>query len=189
MRWIIAIVLALCSTSLVAQQEAEYVWVNEVGLVFPIKNNAFKDYLVANGITSLPITTGLGTGVQLGRHCAIAQPTTLGLVLNGNMFISNAPGTKCQVYQVATFLTGRIYFGNSWHKGLFAELAGGLEASAASFFGNSFSFQANIASRVGAGYNIAFNSTATVGVALTLSPTALSSDYLSSARLVINMLW
>lgn len=163
-------------------------WLNEMSLVVPTKTNAVRDYFSANGVTSNPLTSGLGYGVQVGRHLCIGRGATVGGVLAGNAFYSSGITTN-QVYGLSAYFVGRAYFSNTWRNGLFAELGAGPEVSAVSVNGSSFRTQANLSTRVGVGYNYEFNDDITVGATVLVSPSVTSSNYLDGARVVINLLW
>lgn len=182
----IVLALLLCSSMAFAQDR---LWINEIGLSFPVSNNGLKDYLNTCGISSLPLTSGLGTGVLLGRHAAITQQTTLGGVIHANVFAMSSQAATAQVYQLSALIMGRMYFSDTWCEGIFAELGGGAEASAASCYGAPFDAQVNLSSRAGLGYNFHFGSTATFGITAQITPTALSGGYFGNTKLIINMLW
>lgn len=164
-------------------------YVSELGLLFPVKTDAIKDYVNANTIVVSPLTSGFGAGFQYGMHRILNDRSTLGLALNGNTFVASAGTTTNQVYQAGLYLTGRLYFGDTWRNGVFAEVGAGPEFAGAVIRGGDFTYQVNVASRLGVGYNHQFSKDVTLGISAIVSPSMTSSDYLSSARIVVNMLW
>lgn len=163
-------------------------YISELGLVSPLKTQPIKDYISANNVNVTPLTSGFSSGLQVGKHRIINDQVTLGLVIGANMFVSTVNTTN-QVYQLGTYLTGRLYFGESWKNGVFTEISAGPEASAASLTDSDFKFQANFASRFGLGYNYQFNKDVTLGASIVLSPSIMSDNYTDGAKVVINMLW
>lgn len=163
-------------------------WLNEMSLVAPTNTAATRDFFTANGITSNPLTSGLGYGVQVGRHFCVGNGATVGAVLSGNAFYSSSITTN-QVYGLSAYFVGRAYFSNTWRHGLFAELGAGPEVSAVSVNSSDFRVQGNLSTRVGVGYNYEFNDDITVGAAVLVTPAISSSNYLDGARVVINLLW
>lgn len=168
--------------------EIDYQWINEMSLLVPTKTNALRDYFTANGVTSNPLTSGLGYGVQVGRHLCIGSGATVGGVISGNVFYSSNVTTN-QVYGMSAYFVGRAYFTDSWRHGLFAELGAGPEVSAVSVNDSDFRVQANLSTRVGVGYNYKFNDDITVGATLLVTPSVSSSSYFDNARVVVNLLW
>lgn len=164
-------------------------YVTDLGLTFPIKPSAIKDYINANGITTLPLTSGYSSGFQIGKHQIISDQATIGIVAGANFFVGSTPIATNQIYQLGIYATGRLYFGESWRGGLFAELGAGPEGSAASFNGTPFVFQGNIGARVGAGYNYKFNKDVTIGLSLQATPSISAGAFTDGARVLINMLW
>lgn len=164
-------------------------FITELGLTFPLKPSSIKDYINTNGITTLPLTSGYSSGFQVGRHSIVSNQATIGVVLGANGFIGSTPTATNQIYQIGIYATGRLYFGESWRGGAFAELGAGPEASAASFNGSNFEYQGNIGARVGAGYNYKFTNDVTLGVSLLATPAVSSAGFLDGAKVVVNMLW
>lgn len=163
-------------------------YVAELGLIFPAKNDAMKNYITANAISVNPLTSGVGSGFQLGVHKLLSEKATMGVIFGGNMFLVASDSTT-QLYQVGTFLTGRLYFGETWKNGVFAEVGAGPEFGAASVRGGTFNFQLNFASRFGVGYNYQFSKNVTLGVSAIISPSVVANNYLDGAKIVANMLW
>ena len=163
-------------------------YVTELGLVFPVKTDAVKDYINASNIGINPLTSGFSSGFQVGKHRIINEKATLGLALGGNMFYGRGVATN-QVYQLGAYLTGRLYFGDSWRNGVFAEVGAGPEAAATSLNGGDFQYQANIASRFGVGYNYQFNEDVTLGASVVVAPSIMADNYFDGAKVVVNMLW
>jgi hypothetical protein len=191
--FIFSVLFVLSMVPAFSQQTPIYVgstskYVTELGLVFPGKPDEIKNYVNANGINVSPLTSGLNSGFQFGRHRIINDQATLGLVVAGNAFFTSS-SVKNQIYQIGTFLTGRLYFGDNWRNGLFAEVASGPEFAAASIQGGDFQLQVNVASRVGVGYNHQFSKDVTLGISFVASPSLTSSDYLNGSKVVVNMLW
>lgn len=163
-------------------------WVNEIGMSFPAKTTTYRDFLTANGIVNTPITSGVGYGVQFGKHQIVREGATLGVVVAANAFYTNSPVTN-QIYQVGAYFTGRAYFGQSWHQGLFAEIGAGPEIGGTSINGGNFNYQANLSARFGIGYNYQLNNDVSVGLSVITSPSVLSSSVLDGSRVLVNMLW
>lgn len=163
-------------------------YLNEIGLVFPVNPDVIKNYVNANSIDISPLTSGFGTGFQIGRHRVLNEKATLGIVMGGNAFITSGTTTS-QIYQANLFLTGRLYFGSTWRNGVFAEVGTGPEFAASSVQGSDFGLQANIASRIGVGYNYQFNKNVTLGISVIASPSLTAGNYTDGARVVANMLW
>jgi hypothetical protein len=163
-------------------------YVSELGLSFPLKSQHMKDYINLNNVQVAPLTSGFGAGFQLGGHRILNENATLGVLLNSNMFLASGEHFT-QVYQMGAYLTGRLYFGDTWRNGVFTEIGAGPEFAAASIQGGDFQFQGNFASRIGLGYNYQFNKDVTLGASVVVSPSLTSDDYLNETRVVINMLW
>lgn len=174
------------STPISVGESSKYV--NELGLVFPTKSGPIRDYINANNIRINPLTSGFSSGFQIGRHRIINEKSTLGVVLGSNAFYSSDTATT-QIYQTGLYLTGRLYFGETWRNGVFAEVTAGPEFAATSIQGSDFQIQTNVGTRIGVGYNYQFNRDVTLGVSLVASPSILSDNYLDGSRVVINMLW
>jgi len=163
-------------------------YVTELGLVFPVKTDAMKNYINANSIVVSPLTSGFGAGFQLGKHRILNEKATLGVILGGNMFIASAE-TTTQVYQIGAYLTGRLYFGETWRNGVFAEVGAGPEFAGAKIQDSDFRIQSNFASRFGLGYNYQFSKDVTLGISAIISPALTADNYFDGAKIVANMLW
>lgn len=163
-------------------------YVNELGLVFPINKDDVKNYINGNNVVVNPLTSGFSSGFQVGKHRIINDQATLGVVLGANTFFSSG-ASENQIYQINAHLTGRLYFGDTWRNGVFAEIGAGPEFAAASVQGGDFQFQANFGSRFGLGYNYQFNKDVTLGLSFIASPSILSDNYFNNSKLVVNMLW
>jgi hypothetical protein len=169
---------ACCSTS----------WISEIGMSFPVKTTTYRDFLTSSGVITTPITSGMGYGVQFGRHYVARDGATLGVVVAANAFYSNTPATN-QVYQVAAYFTGRAYFSQSWHEGIFAEIGAGPEVGGTSINSGDFRYQANLSARFGLGYNYRFNDDVSIGLSVVASPSVMSSSIVDGSRVLVNMLW
>jgi hypothetical protein len=179
----------LSSVGLFAQKQCcDKNYINELGLVFPTDASSVKNFINANNVGVSPLTSGFSSGFQLGIHRIVNERATLGLVLGTNAFFS-LDSVNNHIYQVGAFITGRVYFGDTWRNGLFAEIAAGPEFAAASLGGKDFQIQTNVASRIGIGYNYQFNKDVTLGVSVVASPSLLANSYFDGSRIVINMLW
>lgn len=174
------------STPVCAADSKKYV--NELGLTFPTNTDDIKNYINANNVVVNPLTTGFSSGFQLGKHRIINDRATLGAIIGSNVFFSSA-GVKNQIYQLNVHLAGRLYFGETWRNGVFAELGAGPEVAASSIQDGDFQFQVNFGSRFGLGYNYQFNKDVTLGLSFIASPSILSDNYLNNAKVVVNMLW
>lgn len=163
-------------------------YVNELGLVFPIKTDNIKDYINANNIAVNPLTSGFSSGFQVGKHRIVNDQATLGVILGANAFFSSG-AVHNQIYQFGAYLTGRLYFGDAWRNGVFAEIGAGPEVAASSIQDGDFQFQANFGSRLGIGYNYQFSKDVTLGLSFISAPSMLSDNYFDGSRVVINMLW
>lgn len=163
-------------------------YTKELGLTFPLKTDAMKNYIAASNIDAAPLTSGIGSGLQLGMHRIINDKATLGLIVGSNFFFTFGD-TKSQIYQLGTYLTGRLYFGETWRNGIFTEIGAGPEFSAASISDGDFKFQGNFATRLGIGYNYQFNKDVTLGISAIVAPSLTTDNYLDNARVVVNMLW
>ena len=163
-------------------------YITELGLVFPVKTDAVKDYINASNIGVSPLTSGFSSGFQFGKHRIINQKATLGVILGGKMVVGKGVELN-QVYQLGAYLTGRLYFGDTWRNGVFAELGAGPEGAMASLNGGDFQYQANFASRFGVGYNYQFNEDVTLGASVVVAPSIMNDNYFDGAKVVVNMLW
>jgi hypothetical protein len=134
------------------------------------------------------LTSGFGAGFQLGKHRILNEKATLGVILGGNMFIASAE-TTTQVYQLGAYLTGRLYFGETWRNGVFAEVGAGPEFAGAKIQDSDFRIQSNFASRFGLGYNYQFSKDVTLGISAIISPALTADNYFDGAKIVANMLW
>lgn len=192
--FILSLLCAMMITPAIAQETTskpcctKKKYVNELGLVFPVKTDAVKDYINASNIGINPLTSGFSSGFQVGKHRIINEKATLGVVLGGNVFYGRGVATN-QVYQFGTYLTGRLYFGDTWRNGVFAEVGAGPEMAAASLNGGDFQYQVNIASRFGVGYNYQFNEDVTLGASVVVAPSIMNDNYFDGAKVVVNMLW
>lgn len=173
-------------------------YINELGLTFTVQNGPLKTYVTGLGVAPSPLTSGFGSGFQVGRHYFVSQQATIGMILGANAYYSNTPanffGTSspevtAQLYQVASYFTGRVYFGESWQRGIFAELGAGPEVSAVSFNSSGFLYQANLGTRLGVGYNYKFSNDVTLGLSVLASPSVTNNNYLDGSKLLINLLW
>lgn len=191
---LLSLIILLNATIVFAQDDSSIMpvshkkYVSDLGLTFPLKTQSIKDYINLNNVEVGPLTSGFGAGVQFGQHRLLNENATLGVLLNGNMFLASS-GEFTQVYQFGAYLTGRLYFGDTWRNGVFTEIGAGPEFGGASIQGERFEFQGNFASRFGLGYNYQFNKDVTLGASIVASPSLTSDDYLNSARVVVNMLW
>lgn len=163
-------------------------YISDLGLAFPINTDNLKSYINSNSIEVGPLTSGFGAGFQFGRHKVLNDKATLGIVTGGNMFIVSTNTTN-QVYQLGIYLTGRLYFGETWKNGVFAEVGAGPEFGGAIIQDGPFKFQGNFASRFGLGYNYQFSKDVTLGISAIVSPSLTSSNYFDGSRIVVNMLW
>jgi hypothetical protein len=163
-------------------------YINELALIFPMKTDDVKNYINGNNIAVNPLTSGFSSGFQVGKHRIINDQATLGVVLGANGFFS-AGSADNQIYQFGAYLTGRLYFGDTWKNGVFAEIGAGPEFAAASIQGGDFQFQANFASRLGVGYNYQFSKDVTLGVSFITAPSLMSDNYFNGSKVVVNMLW
>lgn len=175
-------------TSAACPSDMQKKYVSELGLVFPVKTDAMKNYINSNTIVISPLTSGFSAGFQYGRHRLLNDRATLGVLLGGNMFVASA-ATTTQVYQLGAYLTGRLYFGETWRNGVFAEVGAGPEFAGAVIQSGDFQFQSNFASRFGIGYNYQFSKDVTLGLSAVVSPSLMSDNYFDGARVVVNMLW
>lgn len=166
----------------------ESCWVNEVGLLVPTNSSGIRDYFAANSITPTPLTGGLSSGLQFGRHYRIGNAATIGATLSGNVLYSSG-ATTTQVYQTAAYFVARGYLSQTWRSGIFAEIGIGPEVSAVSVANSDFMIQANASTRLGVGYNYQFNDDVSVGVSVGVTPSITSDNYLDGARVLVNMLW
>ena len=183
----VLLLLVLCSVMGMAQVEKTAI--TELGLTFPIKSTALKDYIGANGVTSLPLTSGYSNGVEIGRHSVISNQATIGLLANANMFMASDSTWIDQIYQLNLFLVGRLYFGDSWRGGFFAELGSGPEISLAKFRGAPLIYQIDIGSRIGVGYNYKFAEDVTIGASVLISPSITMGNTSDGIKIAISMLW
>jgi hypothetical protein len=190
MKWFI--VFFLLSSFLFAEEpspiQAEKTTLTELGITFLPKSSPITDYITANGVTTLPFTSGYSNGVEVGRHALVARRASVGVLVHANMFMGSASSVINQIYQMNVFVTGRLYFGHSWRGGLFLEVGSGLEVSAAKFQGAPLAYQIDIGSMVGVGYNLNLDDVS-VGCSLRLSPSLTSSNVLDGTRVAISMLW
>ena len=189
----LSLICALMVTPLFAQDSKPCCstgkkYVTELGLIFPVKTDGVKDYINASNIGVNPLTSGFGSGFQFGRHRIINEKATLGVILGANMFYGKGTATN-QLYQFGTYLTGRLYFGETWRNGVFTEVGAGPEAAMASLNGGDFQYQVNVASRIGLGYNYQFNKDVTLGASVVVAPSIMADNYTDGAKVVVNMLW
>ena len=189
----LSLICALMVTPLLAQDSKPCCptgkkYVTELGLIFPVKTDAVKDYINASNIGVNPLTSGFGSGFQFGRHRIINEKATLGVLVGSNVFYGKGTTTN-QLYQFGAYLTGRLYFGETWRNGVFAEVGAGPEAAMASLNGGDFQYQVNVASRIGLGYNYQFNKDVTLGASVVVAPSIMADNYTDGAKVVVNMLW
>jgi len=163
-------------------------WVNEMGLTIPTKSSTVRDYFAANSVTPNPLTSGLGYGIQAGRHLRIGSAATIGGIVAGNVYYSKTTSTT-QVYNFSTYFVARGYMSETWRDGAFVEVGFGPEVSAASFTDSSFVYQANLSTRLGVGYNYQFNNDVSVGISAVVSPSVTASNYLDGSKVIVNILW
>jgi len=163
-------------------------YVSELGLVFPAKTESVKNYVNANNVSINPLTSGFGSGFQIGKHRIVNDKATLGVLLGANTFFASS-NVKTQIYQIGAYLTGRLYFGETWRNGVFTEIGAGPEFAAASVNDSDFNLQANFASKIGLGYNYQFNKDVTLGVSIITVPSLMSDNYFDGSKVVVNMLW
>lgn len=185
MKILIAILLSASCFAQVPKTE----WVNELGLTFPLKNSPVKNFIDANGITTLPLTSGVGNGVEIGRHAVISNQATIGGVVGANFFVGSNGFTSNQIYQLQLFLTGRLYFDETWRGGFYGEVGSGMEFSVASLDTLPVMYQANIGARIGAGYNYRFNNDVTIGLSLVAAPSLSVTNFVDGIKLKLAMLW
>jgi len=177
--------MLLCCVTLSAQGKA----ITELGITFPIKSSVIKNYVSTNGVSALPLTSGYSSGVEIGRHGVISNQATVGVLANANMFLASDSTWMNQIYQLDVFLTGRLYFDESWRGGVYAELGAGPEFSAAKFKGAPLVYQINIGARFGVGYNYKFTDDVTIGIALVAAPSLTMSDFMDGVKVRASMLW
>jgi hypothetical protein len=160
----------------------------EIGLVFPIFSDDARNFINGAGIAPNPLSTGFGTGVQFGYHKQMSDRATLGVVANTTMYLDNG-ATTTQLYQLGAFATGRLYFMEKWTNSVFAEVGAGPEVAAYSINGGTFTTQASLASRFGAGYNYSFDNNVCLTVSAVVSPNFASNDPTRNAKIIIGMVW
>lgn len=187
------LILILC-VSMYAQEASPVApaapkWITELGLTFPVRSNAMRDYIAAHGITTLPLTSGVSNGASIGRHVVLSNQATLGAILGANMFVGTDSVAVSQLYQLSAFLTGRLYFGESWRGGFYVEIGSGPELSLAKFSGTPLVFQVNIGARGGVGYNYKFSDDVTVGASVVASPALTAASVMDGMRVCVVMLW
>lgn len=178
--------LLLC-VSAFAQPKTE--WVNELAMTFPLKNSPVKNFIDSHGITTLPLTSGVGNGVEVGRSAVISNQATIGAVIGLNAFIGSNGFQSNEIYQLQAFLTGRLFFDQSWRGGFFAEVGSGLEFSVASIDSLPTMYQANVGARIGTGYNYRFNNDVTIGLSLVAAPSLSVTNFVDGLKLKLAMLW
>lgn len=164
-------------------------WITELGLTFPIKNNSIKNYVESHGIVTLPLTSGVSNGAAIGRHAVISDQATIGLLMGANMFIGTDSVAVSQLYQLSAFVTGRLYFGESWRGGAFVEIGSGPELSMAKLRGTPLVFQVNIGARIGLGYNYRFSNDVTVGASIVAAPALSAGSLMDGMKVAVSMLW
>jgi hypothetical protein len=164
-------------------------WVNETGVVFPTKSTTIRDYFNANGLTPIPLTSGLGNGLQFGLHRLVGNGATIGALVTGNAFYGSGGGSTTQIYNFSAYFVARGYLNGTWRNGAFVELGCGPEVSAASFADSAFVYQGNISTRLGVGYNYQFNDDITVGLSAVVTPTVTAGSYLDGSKVIVNILW
>lgn len=160
----------------------------EIGLVFPIFSDDARTFINGSNISPNPLSTGFGTGIQLGYHKVMGKRATLGGIVNTTAFVDNST-TTTQVYQFAGFAVGRVSFMENWSNSLFAEVGVGPELAAYSINGGNFNTQVSLASRFGLGYNYSFDNNVCLTVSAVVSPNFSSNDPTRNAKIIIGMIW
>ena len=164
----------------------------EIGLVFPIFSDDARNFVNGSGIAPNPLSTGFGTGIQLGYHKVMGNRATLGVVANTTAYVDHGGGnraTTTQVYQFAGFAVGRVFFMQNWSNSLFAEVGAGPELAAYSIAGGNFNTQVSIASRFGLGYNYSIDNNVCLTLSAVVSPNFASNDPTRNAKVIIGMVW
>ena len=160
----------------------------EIGLTFPIFSNDARDFINNMGISPTPLSSGFGTGAQVGYHKLIRERATFGAVLNASMFLDNGQATT-QIYQTSAMAVGRLFFMKKWTNSVFAELGAGPEITAYSIAGARFNTQVSIASRFGVGYSYEFDNNVCLTASAVISPNFASNDPTRNAKIVVSMVW
>ena len=160
----------------------------EIGLVFPIFSDDARNFINNTGVSPNPLSTGFGTGIQLGYHKQMSDRATLGVVANTTMYLDHG-ATSTQLYQLGAFATGRLYFMEKWTNSVFAEVGAGPEVAAYSINGGTFNTQVSLASRFGAGYNYSFDNNVCLTLSAVVSPNFASNDPTRNAKIIIGMVW
>lgn len=163
----------------------------ELGVTLPLRPSVITDYIKAHGISTIPFTSGYGTGALIGRHAIISRQTTIGVIAHANFFSgSDSASNTSQIAELSALLTARIILiGDSWRGGLYMQLGAGVEMSVAKFAQSSAVYQVNIASRAGVGYNIKLGDDVTVGVAILAVPSLSDKNIIDGSVVAFNMLW
>lgn len=176
---------AFAQTEIVGSKESVY----ELGVVFPLRSNAVKDFIAAHNVGVLPMTSGVGSGCQAGKHWVVSSEATVGVVCGFNMFIGSGNGGTNHIYELESLVVGRLYFGESWRGGLYAELGSGPQVTIAKFPGESLLYQVNITTQVGVGYNYRFSGDVTIGAGIKTTPSLSITNMLDGTKVVVSMLW
>ena len=180
MKYLLVALLLTCSAL------AQKPYCTELAVTFPLNNSAIKNFIAEHGVETIPLTSGIGNGVEFGRHYFINDQSTVGAIVGANLFIGSQP-VLAQIYQLQLLVSGRLYLSDSWRGGLYSEVASGAELSLAKFSNINAIYQANITTRIGLGYHYQFNSDVTVGIAAFTTPSL--STILDNSKIAIEMLF
>lgn len=161
----------------------------EIGLIFPIFSDDARNFVNNSSIAPNPLSTGFGTGIQLGYHKVMSDRATLGVVGNTTAYFDQNVAGRTQVYQFAGFAVGRLAFMSKWDNSLFAEIGAGPEIAAYSIAGSDFTTQVSLASRFGLGYNYSFDNNVCMTISAVVSPNFASNDPTRNAKVIIGMVW
>lgn len=175
------------STPIIAKEQTRPTLL-EIGLVVPIYSDDARSFINGAGIAPNPLSTGFGTGVQLGYHKQMSDRATLGAVVNTTMYLDKS-ATTTQLYQLGAFATGRVYFMQKWTNSVFAEVGAGPELATYSLNGGTFTTQVSLASRFGAGYNYSFDNNVCLTVSAVVSPNFATNDPTRNAKIIVGMVW
>jgi hypothetical protein len=160
----------------------------EIGLTFPLFSNDARNFINSTGINPTPLSTGFGTGAQIGYHKLIRERATFGALVNASMFLDNSQ-TTTQIYQASAVAVGRLFFMKNWTNSVFAEIGAGPEVTAYSVSGGSFNTQVSIASRFGIGYSYEVDNNVCVTASAVISPNFASNDPTRNAKIIVSMVW
>lgn len=161
----------------------------EIGLIFPIYSDDARNFVNNSNIAPNPLSTGFGTGIQLGYHKVMSDRATLGVVGNTTAYFDQSVAGTTQVYQFAGFAVGRLAFMSKWDNSVFAEIGAGPEIAAYSIAGSDFTTQVSLASRFGVGYNYSFDNNVCMTISAVVSPNFASNDPTRNAKIIIGMVW